>query len=171
MLKYFRNHHLYKMQNIAGYGSPPRTIYQDRSPSSVNARAYLARYDVDRRSIFVGNLPAGVTEDEIKQVFNQYGPIRDIMLRESPSRFACKLSISLLWSRSDIVKAQEKIHFGFIQFKSTVEADKVIDDVVRDPPPPSPLDRLRILHYSRTALSFVARDSALHTRIPKTEPE
>lgn len=57
------------------------------SPSKVEkARAYLSRYETDRRSIFVGSLPVGTTEDEVRELFTTYGEIVSILVRHSTSR-------------------------------------------------------------------------------------
>lgn len=62
--------------------------------SSDAARAYLARYDVDRRSVFVGNLQLGTTEEEIDGIFKRYGVIEEIIIRESDSKFERKFNSS-----------------------------------------------------------------------------
>lgn len=82
------------MQSIASLGSPTRNNGGNaRSPpSDTPARQYLARYEVDRRSIFVGNLPTGTTEGDIHDLFSEYGHIVDIILRETFSKFYRKSS-------------------------------------------------------------------------------
>jgi RNA recognition motif-containing protein len=80
---------MFKLQPINGLGSPARAANAVRSPSD-SARAYLARYEIDRRSVFVGNLPVGITEDEIKNIFEQYGQIQEIIIKESASKFEGK---------------------------------------------------------------------------------
>ena len=80
IIQAFRNHPLYKIQSIQGLASP------NPSPISLSARSYLARYEVDRRSIFVGNLPLGVTEGELTQLFEHYGHIEEVVIRDSPSK-------------------------------------------------------------------------------------
>lgn len=110
-MKAFRNHDIYKVQAIAGLGSPARNT-DVRSPTGVDtaARAYLARYEVDRRSIFVGNLPAGTTEDQIRSLFEQYGSIEDIIIRETVSKFECKSrSTSLIRSRTDNLSSSREV--------------------------------------------------------------
>ncbi|ESZ90545.1 hypothetical protein SBOR_9068 [Sclerotinia borealis F-4128] len=96
----FRNHDLYKLQPIAGLAAPAQ---QSPSAAEVDAtKAYLARYDVDRRSIFVGNLPLGTSEQQIRGLFEHYGEIQDISLRENASKF----------------EPEEKFAFAFVEFKS-----------------------------------------------------
>lgn len=73
------------MQPIAGLASP---VQQAQSPPEMDAtKAYLARYEVDRRSIFVGNLPLRITEQQIRDLFEKYGEIQEISLRENASKF------------------------------------------------------------------------------------
>ncbi|KAA8576051.1 hypothetical protein EYC84_006214 [Monilinia fructicola] len=96
----FRNHDLYKLQPIAGLAAP---VQQSPSAAEVDStKAYLARYDVDRRSIFVGNLPLGTSEQQIRGLFEHYGSIQDISVRENASKF----------------EPEEKFAFAFVEFKS-----------------------------------------------------
>ena len=74
------------MQPIAGLVSPTKQIVQS-SPETASGRAYLARYDIDRRSIFVGNLPLGTSELQIRQLFEPFGVILDVIVRENASKF------------------------------------------------------------------------------------
>ncbi|KAF7913933.1 uncharacterized protein EAF01_000339 [Botrytis porri] len=98
----FRNHELYKLQPIAGLAAPAQ---QSPPAAEVDAtKAYLARYDVDRRSIFVGNLPLGTSEQQIRGLFEHYGDIQDISLRENASKF----------------EPEEKFAFAFVEFKSPI---------------------------------------------------
>ena len=55
-----------------------------------NAEQYLARYDVDRRSIFVGNLPRTVTEGQLSDLFSGYGRIKHVSIHTRPSRVESK---------------------------------------------------------------------------------
>jgi RNA recognition motif-containing protein len=78
------------MTPIAGLGSPPRANQVPREPSSessLHARAYLARYEIDRRSIFIGNLPSGTVESQIHDIFEYYGLIVGITVRDTLSKF------------------------------------------------------------------------------------
>ncbi|KAJ8058451.1 hypothetical protein OCU04_012639 [Sclerotinia nivalis] len=96
----FRNHDLYKLQPIAGLATPAQ---QSPPEAEIDAtKAYLARYDVDRRSIFVGNLPLSASEQQIRGLFEHYGEIQDISLRENASKF----------------EPEEKFAFAFVEFKS-----------------------------------------------------
>jgi len=42
--------------------------------------AFLNQYEVDRRSIFIGGLPAHATENELKDLFAEAGQVLDIQL-------------------------------------------------------------------------------------------
>lgn len=84
-----RNSHEYKMHNLEGYGSPLKPLH-DRRSTSTPYKAYLDRVEVDNRSIFVGNLPASATETDLQGLFDTYGSILDISLRDSFSKFDCK---------------------------------------------------------------------------------
>lgn len=59
-----------------------------KSPASSADRAYLENYENERCSIFIGNLPVGTTEAQITQLFEHYGTIDNIMLREAQSKFS-----------------------------------------------------------------------------------
>lgn len=79
--------------------SPSRVTGLRSSPSATDsARAYLSRYEIDRCSIFVGNLPFGTTEQQIKDLFERHGKIEEIILRESTSKFERKSTLT--FSRS-----------------------------------------------------------------------
>lgn len=103
----YRNHELYKLHAVAGMASPSKP---GKNPVDNADRIWLARYEVDRRSIFVGNIPAGTTEDQLAEIFEPYGSIASIVLRESPSRY----------------DAQEKFCFAFIEFRSPMAVTRVI---------------------------------------------
>lgn len=38
----------------------------------------MQRYDVDRRSVFVGNLPQGATRDVVKDIFGTIGEVVEV---------------------------------------------------------------------------------------------
>jgi len=47
--------------------------------------AFLLRYEVDRRSIYVGNLSLSIDDDTLKQIFGEAGVIRELqVLRKFP---------------------------------------------------------------------------------------
>lgn len=49
------------------------------------ARTYLDKYEVDRRSIFVGSLPQDATEKLVNDVFAQCGTILGVVLHRCRS--------------------------------------------------------------------------------------
>jgi len=44
---------------------------------------YLDRYEVNRRSIFIGNLPMNTTKAELYRLFEYYGVIKDVILHNT----------------------------------------------------------------------------------------
>jgi RNA recognition motif-containing protein len=129
--KAFRKHDMFKLQPINGLGSPARAANAVRSPSSDSARAYLARYEIDRRSIFVGNLPVGINEDEIKNIFEQYGQIQEIIIKESASKFEGKWLHYSLQIDLTLRKGQEKVCFAFVEFVDPISVSNAISKKVR----------------------------------------
>ena len=77
---------MWKLITIAGMNSSSRVMARSSPAATDSARAYISRYEVDRRSIFVGNLPLGTTEQQIKDLFEPYGKVEEINLRESASK-------------------------------------------------------------------------------------
>lgn len=58
----------------------------DRNPSESTRRTYLDTYDeINRRSIFIGNLPTEISELEIKDIFSKYGDIVKISTHKNES--------------------------------------------------------------------------------------
>jgi RNA recognition motif-containing protein len=86
ILQAFRNHDVYKIHAVAGMAQTPPRPSRHASTSSAD-RDYLDRYEVDRRSIFVGNLPMSTTEAQIAQLFEQYGTINNVVVREATSKY------------------------------------------------------------------------------------
>ncbi|KAL2065440.1 hypothetical protein VTL71DRAFT_3110 [Oculimacula yallundae] len=76
----FRNHSEYKMQCMANIGSKGPGHKSD--PAN---RSYLDTYEVDKRSVFVGNLPTDVTEDDLKDLFHQCGDILRVTVHKNDS--------------------------------------------------------------------------------------
>ncbi|KAF4635113.1 hypothetical protein G7Y89_g2980 [Cudoniella acicularis] len=103
----FRNHDLFKLHAVAGMASPSRP---GKSPGNSADRAYLDRYEVDRCSVFVGNLPVGTTEAQVSDLFEQCGTIEQIVLRETASKF----------------DAQDKFVFAFVEFTSPIAVTRAI---------------------------------------------
>lgn len=82
--------------------SPPRSSTEDR--------VYLERYSADRSSIFIGALPSDVTEDQLRQIFEPFGPINEVLIRVTPSRY----------------DPEENVCFAFIEFRSWESVTKVL---------------------------------------------
>jgi RNA-binding protein Musashi len=59
--------------------------------------------------VFVGGLPHGVTEDEIKQFFTRYGPVKDFKMKYDEAK-------------------QRPRGFGFITFESEETANQVLNE-------------------------------------------
>lgn len=56
-----------------------------KPPVKITAKAYLESYEIERRSIFVGNLPATVTEGQLQDLFGHLGQIINITVNRRPS--------------------------------------------------------------------------------------
>lgn len=91
-----RNDEDWKLLDIASMSNLGRVqsaqVVRNSSTEVDAARAYLSRYETDRRSIFVGNLPVGTTEEHIEGLFEHFGKINHINLREGVSKFGSKFS-------------------------------------------------------------------------------
>jgi hypothetical protein len=118
------------MSSVLGVGSSHRN-HQDRGHASPAARAYLDRVEIDNRSIFVGNVPAGTTEHEIMGLFGGYGTIDKITIKDVFSKYERRSSSSPLRALSDILEAEERIYFAFVQFRSGITADSIVESRVR----------------------------------------
>ncbi|TVY53183.1 Multicopy suppressor of sporulation protein msa1 [Lachnellula cervina] len=99
----YRANDVFKMSPINGMVTPPRS-----DPAN---RAYLDRYHADRSSIFVGTLPSSVTEDQLREIFESFGPIVEILIKITPSRY----------------DPDESICFAFIEFRSWDSVTRILD--------------------------------------------
>lgn len=72
-------------KRIAHKTSPTR----QRDP--VADDAYLQQYDIDIRSIFVNNLPATTSEQELRRFFGTYGHIVRLSMHQSNSKYNSRL--------------------------------------------------------------------------------
>ncbi|TVY86282.1 Multicopy suppressor of sporulation protein, partial [Lachnellula willkommii] len=99
----FRANDIFKMQPINGMVTPPRS-----DPAN---RAYLDRYHADRSSIFVGTLPSSVTEDQLRELFESFGPIVEVLIKITPSRY----------------DPDESICFAFIEFRSWDSVTRILE--------------------------------------------
>ena len=82
----------------------PKKVAHPFSPVSHGVKDYLASYEVDRNSIFVGNLTEDVTRDELASLFHQFGSIQDIVINKRPS----------------VIKGCNMNVFAYIQFSNAV---------------------------------------------------
>jgi RNA recognition motif-containing protein len=89
VIKALRHSDEYQMQNAEGHGSSLKSGLERNTVSSP-FKAYLDRLEVDNRSIFVGNLPSTVTEQEIQELFGGYGMIENVSIRDSTSKYEGK---------------------------------------------------------------------------------
>ncbi|KAJ5040422.1 uncharacterized protein L3040_006078 [Drepanopeziza brunnea f. sp. 'multigermtubi'] len=105
-LQHYRNNPEFKMQALANMSSPA----QQRDASDPSARAYLETYDVDKRSVFFGNLPSDVTEGEIHDIFQQFGGVCNITLHKSDS----------------IIDVNEKNCFAFVEFQQQPSVSRTL---------------------------------------------
>lgn len=72
------------MQSLAnhlGGNSPAR----GRVPEDPTGRHYLEEYDIERRSIYVGNLPTDADNDDLRDLFMNYGKIIKVTLHKNES--------------------------------------------------------------------------------------
>ena len=106
-------------------------LFRSRGHASPAAKAYLDRVEIDNRSIFVGNVPAGTTERDIKELFGGYGTIDKITIKDVFSKYERRSSSCPLRAISDILEAEERIYFAFVQFRSGITADSIVENKVR----------------------------------------
>lgn len=66
-------------------GSTPRHGNTRISPRDSHCRHYLSEYAVDRKSVFVGNLPNDLTNAQIAEMFAACGEVIDVKLHHMPS--------------------------------------------------------------------------------------
>ncbi|KAE8440775.1 hypothetical protein EG329_006592 [Mollisiaceae sp. DMI_Dod_QoI] len=99
-LQAYRNHEEYKMQSLANMdmSSPSR----DRVHEDPVGRHYLDEYDIERRSIYVGNLPTDAVNDDLRDVFVKFGTIIKVTLHKNES----------------IIDANQQRCFGFVEFET-----------------------------------------------------
>ncbi|RDW77401.1 hypothetical protein BP6252_05454 [Coleophoma cylindrospora] len=79
----FSNHPLYAMHLVAPNKSPNAAAL---ARADAESRVFLEKYEVDRRSVFVGNLPVGVSEYDIAGLFSEFGSIRNVHVMDQPSK-------------------------------------------------------------------------------------
>lgn len=67
------------LANMAAMNSP----LHGRAPEDPAGRIYLDEYDIERRSIYVGNLPIDAVNDDLRKLFEIYGTILKVTLHKS----------------------------------------------------------------------------------------
>ena len=154
---------MWKLVTIAGMNSSSRVMTRSSPAATDSARAYISRYEVDRRSIFVGNLPLGTTEQQIKDLFEPYGKIEEINLRENASKIDRKPASNLSKTFLTMQTAQEKLCFAFVQFEHVIAVSEILSVPVS-----SNFDRSVLTNSVRVASSSVVRLFASPRRIPRT---
>jgi len=77
----YRHHDVFKMQSMANMSSSARSV----GPSNPALRKYIETYEVDKRSVHVGSLPADTEDKELSDAFEKYGPIEKISLHKNES--------------------------------------------------------------------------------------
>lgn len=73
--------------------------------------AYGTNHYLDRCSIFVGNLPEVVTDELVKEVFDQYGPTISVQVLRKPYH-------------------HRKRVFAFVKYQNELEASNAIEHEV-----------------------------------------
>ena len=66
---------------MANMSSPARSV----GSSNPAHRKYIETYEVDKRSVHVGSLPADTEENELMKAFEEYGPIVKISVHKNES--------------------------------------------------------------------------------------
>lgn len=72
----FRDQDKYRLEQLNALDQTP--VRRSAANCSSVASQYLQRYDVDRRSVFVGNLPQGITRGDLKEIFCAHGDIIEV---------------------------------------------------------------------------------------------
>lgn len=91
----------------------------------------LARYEIDRRSAYFGNLPRDMTEEELREIAISCGQVGEVTLNRKPIAGGSGMQESRQYtaptmSRSLTLITAETV-FGFVEF---IRPDSV-EDVVR----------------------------------------
>lgn len=90
----FRDSDIYRLEQVKGIEdsrtTPLKSSSNNLSPFrrrhlEQNASVYATRQTLDRSSIFVGNLPAHLTQDHLALMFQGYGRILHVEVIRKPS--------------------------------------------------------------------------------------
>jgi polyadenylate-binding protein len=99
-------------------------------PPSNPDEEFLRQYEVDRRSVFVGNLPEEVTENEVAALFEQVGEILSVQVvrKEKPhgkvnlcNKITCRKLTRIAGIRA----------FGFVEFARPDMPEQAVQKFVR----------------------------------------
>jgi hypothetical protein len=91
----YRNHDVFKMQSMANMCSPSRTPLVGQS--NPEHRQYIETYEVDKRSVFVGNLPAETEELDVHKAFEHFGNLKKITIHKNESTVDGTFSWPSFW--------------------------------------------------------------------------
>lgn len=102
--------------------------------ADADSHTFLERYEVDRRSIFVGNLPMGVSEYDVAALFDQFGRILNVHLMAQPSKHPGMSTSTLI----DIGRANNhqeggQYTFAFVEFTNLDSAQRAAVQMVFTP--------------------------------------
>lgn len=78
------------MQSLAHMNSPIRSA---TAKSHQANRIYLEEYEIEKRSIFVGNLSADIDEAQLKEAFEKFGNVVKVTIHKNESTVDGKFSL------------------------------------------------------------------------------
>jgi RNA recognition motif-containing protein len=114
------------MQSLAG--SP---AYNTPSRPDPAHRIYLQTYEVDTRSIFVGQLPPDTFEEELEQKFEHCGQILRVTVHKNDSLIDGEFTSSISSCRkTNDLEASQKHCFAFIEFADIRSSHQAIEKMV-----------------------------------------
>lgn len=83
-------------------------------------------------TLYIGNLPFSVQEQDIREKFEVYGPIHSLRLGEYHHLLVC-ISSSLMWKFSAYKPDGSARGFAHIQFASKADAIAAVDSINEEP--------------------------------------
>ncbi|KAL8366895.1 hypothetical protein RB595_003214 [Gaeumannomyces hyphopodioides] len=93
----FRNNDTYRVDAFDSRKGLPRRTDADE--------AFLNQYDIDRRSIFVGNLPVHIEEDTVTELFSTVGKVNKVQLIKKTNNFGTRAFAFVEFDRADTPEA------------------------------------------------------------------
>jgi RNA recognition motif-containing protein len=121
------------MQSMANMCSPARSAFGVHSNPA--DRQYLETYEVDKRSVFVGNLPVEILEIDLQQKFEKYGAVRRVTLHKNESTIDCMSFFHITREYYSSLAATQKHCFAFIEFAKATAVPSSIEEMVSEPVP------------------------------------